>query len=103
MANTDKIVFAEDEVTIHIALGEPSNMDGNLVYPIESKILLPGETVEFDKLPKYLQEKVTAKKAPGLTLLTAKQAEEKLEERDRILGLLNKDRDTNLSTADSVV
>lgn len=80
-----QFVFAEDETSIHIALGEP---DPNGVWPIESVILLPGDYIELDKLPKYLQDSVKNKKTPTLTVVTEEEAIARRAERERILAML---------------
>lgn len=82
------IAFAQDETTVHVALGDAAVIDGQKFTPVESLILLPGDYIEMDRLPDYLQASIKAKKTPTLKLVTLDEAIKLKEERERILMLL---------------
>jgi hypothetical protein len=85
MVETDKVVFAEKEMTVHVLLGKPTNTKKK--QATESRLLLPGQTIELDRLPWYLKEKIESNEVDGLSLLEAEEVERRLAERDRFLGL----------------
>jgi hypothetical protein len=89
MAETTKVIFAEDEVTIHLlmSLDPVPNAFGEDSYVTESKVLLPGESVELDRVPPYLVEKVKNGEAPGLTLVTRKRASEILKKSETLRAI----------------
>jgi hypothetical protein len=74
-AKAEKVIFAEDAVTIHLLDGDVTeNPDGTLVEPVSGRVMLPGETVAIAEVPSYLRKLVEEGKAPGLSLLTPTQA-----------------------------
>jgi len=83
----DKVVFAEDTVTIHRSLGSPVTVNKEKLYNVESVTLLPGDTFDFNELPVYQQNALLNDKIEGLRLLTEEEVKAKLEERDRALGI----------------
>jgi len=86
----DKIVFAEDTMTVHKVLGKPISKGREKVYNVESVILLPGETIAFGELPDYVQNPLLNDGIEGLSLLTQEEVDQRLAERDRFLGLANR-------------
>lgn len=76
MAETGKVVFATDEVTVHTLLSpDPQeNQFGDKVYHTESRVLLPGQSVGLDEVPPYLLESIKDGTSPGLELMTEKRA-----------------------------
>lgn len=84
---TEKVVFAEDTMTVHRNLGNPIKVGKETLYNVESVTLLPGETFDYNELPPYQQNALLNDKIEGLKLLTPEEVEQRLAERDRILGL----------------
>ena len=82
-----KIVFAEADVTLHKVLGPAVTVGKEKLWNVESVVLEPGDTFEFDQLPPYQQNAVLNDEIEGLKLLTSDEIQVRLEERDRILGL----------------
>lgn len=83
-AKTEKVIFAEDAVTIHYLDGDVvENADGSLHEPVSGRVMLPGETIGLAEVPSYLRKLVEEGKAPGLSLLTPKQAERLVKQANR--------------------
>ncbi len=76
MAAAKTVAFAEDTVTIHVALSsEPGVLpDGSEAWDVESKIMSRGETLPLAIMPPYLREAVKSGKVPGLVAITETQA-----------------------------
>ena len=76
MAETGKVVFATEEVTVHLLLSaDPQeNQFGDKVYHTESVVLLPGQYRRQDEVPPYLLESIKEGASPGLELVTEKRA-----------------------------
>lgn len=74
-----KVVFAEEEVTVHKVLEGATNS-------FESVTLLPGESVALTAIAPYQAEAVTAGKIPGLVLVTPTKAKTKEAEALRRRG-----------------
>jgi hypothetical protein len=87
---TDKVVFAENTMTVHKVLGKPIIRGKEKSYNVESVLLLPGDTIAFDELPHYVQNPLLNDSIEGLKLLTQEEVDLKLAERDRFLGLVNR-------------
>lgn len=84
---TDQVVFAEDEVTIHVLIGAaPASKNKKQKPPTISKTLLPGQTIEPSELPWYLIEAIENQTAHGLRLMTPVEVEARLAERERFLS-----------------
>lgn len=83
----DKVVFAEDSVTVHKVLGKPITKGREKTYMVESVTLVPGDTINFDELPHYVQNPLLNDGIDGLRLLTQEEVDMRLAERNRILGL----------------
>jgi hypothetical protein len=86
----EKVIFAEETATVHVIDGDVTEENGQIVEPIYSKVLLPGETIGLSEVPSYLRKLVEEGKAPGLTLLTPAQAKR----------LVNKAQRTKASISD---
>ncbi len=71
---SDKVVYASADVTLHTVKGS-EEVNGNTVYNVESVVLVPGESLELDKLPPYQQKAVLAGKVPGVQVVSAGEAE----------------------------
>jgi hypothetical protein len=76
LAEAKKVVFANEEVTIHLLLnGEPDVLQtGREVFSTESQVLLPGQFVDQNAVPPYLLNAVKEGTAPGLQLMTEARA-----------------------------
>lgn len=80
---SEKVIFAEDAATVHILDGDVTEENGQLVEPVYSKVLRPGETIGLSEVPSYLRKLVEEGKAPGLTLLTPQQAKRLVNKAER--------------------
>lgn len=89
MDGADKVVFAENTMTVHRTLGSPISVGKNKLYNVESVLLEPGDTFKFEDLPPYQQNPLLNEGIPGLLLLTQEEVDARLAERDRVLGLAN--------------
>jgi len=87
---TKKVAFAESAVTVHVKrVSEPSLLpDGTQVWDVESKLMLPGETIPLIELPPYLSNAVEAGSTPGLKAMTPNQVKQRVELYQE-LGILN--------------
>lgn len=85
----DKVVFAEDSVTVHKVIGKPTKQDGELFYPTISVNLFPGQTFPLEELAPDQKERVLSGTAYGLKLLTNQEVKDTLDERDRVLALMS--------------
>lgn len=87
---TKKVAFAESTVTVHVKrVSEPSLLpDGTQVWDVESKIMLPGETISLVELPPYLSNAVELGEVPGLKAMTPNQVKQRVELYQEI-GMLN--------------
>jgi hypothetical protein len=76
-AKAEKVIFAEEAVTIHYLDGDVEiDEDGKITNePVTGRVMLPGETIALTEVPSYLRKLVEEGKAPGLSLLTPTQAE----------------------------
>ncbi len=74
----NKVVLATEETTVHLKLASEVSKDnfGNEAWAVESKILLPGQFVNSDKLPPYLVEKIEKGEAQGLAFVSQSEAEQ---------------------------
>lgn len=79
MAETAKVLFADNTTTVHVKLSPDPVKDpvsGQEVFATESKVLAPGDFVSVDEVPPYMLEKATKGEAPHLTVMTEKKAQE---------------------------
>ena len=81
---SEKVVFASQEVTLHTSQGTYKTAFGADQHVVESVTLVPGDTVELDKLPDYQQEAVKEGKVPGVEVMSKSEAEKKSEEVARL-------------------
>lgn len=72
--NSDKVVFATEDVTLHTSKGTFKTDFGDQ-HVVESVSLDAGDTVEFDKLPEYQQKSVEDGSVPGVRVVSKKEAE----------------------------
>lgn len=86
----DKVVFAEDSITVHRVLGGPIKQGKDTLYNVESVALSPGDTFSYEELAPYQQNDLLNDKIKGLSLITPEEVEKKLAERDRILGITSR-------------
>ena len=84
----EKVAFAERPVTVHVTLSsEPSTLfDGSEAWDIESKILLPGETMPLSEMPPYLRESIKLGQVPGLKAMTPAQAQKTIDAYNNAMG-----------------
>lgn len=77
MAEKNKVLFAEKELTIHLLLS-PDPVDGpaGSQYVTESKTLLPGQYVPVEDVPPYLLKKVEDGEVEGLSVTSESRAKE---------------------------
>lgn len=88
MAET-KVAFAESAVVVHIARSaEPGLLpDGTEGWDVDSKVLLPGETVALSEMPPYLRNAVKKGEVPGLKLLTPAAAKRRVDTWNDLAGI----------------
>lgn len=89
MAEAQKVVFANNEITVHILL-DPTPKDdlfGNKLYETESAVLLPGQFIEQSMLPPYLLDAVKKGSVPRLELMPRKRAEDIKAQADAIRSM----------------
>lgn len=82
---TNKVVFATEEVTLHLLMSETQNEDGT--YNTQSQVFLPGQFVDQEKVPPYLLDAIKEGKSPGLELMTESKASELSEKAAQIRAL----------------
>ena len=89
MATADKVAFAESAVTVHVRRASEPNLlpDGTEVWDVESKIMLPGETMSLSEMPPYLSDAVKGGQVAGLKAMTPSQAKQRIESYNEIMGL----------------
>lgn len=89
MAEAKKVVFANEEVTIHLLLEGASDVlkEGGDGYNTESQVLLPGYFVDQNAVPPYLLDAVKKGTAPGLQLMTESRAKKISSEAKQIRAL----------------
>jgi len=89
MAIAEKVAFAETAITVHVKrASEPSLLpDGEEVWDVESKIMLPGEIMSLSEMPPYLSDAVKGGHVAGLKALTPTQAKQRTESYNEIMGL----------------
>lgn len=89
MATSNKVVFAESAVAVHVALAsEPSQLPGgNEVWAVESRVMHPGETLPLSAMPPYLSESVKNGEVPGLKVMTPAQAKRRADSYREMMGL----------------
>lgn len=84
-----KMVFSEADMTVHRVIGPPVTVGKEKLWNVESVVLEPGDTFDFDLLPPYQQNALLNDKIEGLKLLTQDEVKARLAERERVLGLAN--------------
>lgn len=86
---TDKVAFAESAVTVHVKrVSEPGLLpDGGEAWDVESKIMLPGETLSLSEMPPYLSDAIKGGRVPGLKAMTPTQARQRVELLQELGGL----------------
>jgi len=85
----EKVAFAENVVTVHVAaVSEPGLLpDGSEAWDVESKVMVPGETLPLSSMPTYLREAIVGGKVPGLVAMTPAQAKRRVDTYNHALGI----------------
>lgn len=86
-AASKSVAYALDTSTVHVKVhsAPTKSPDGSEVWDIESKMLLPGETMPLSDMPPYLSEAIKSGKVPSLRAITEAQAKKVAKFREAAL------------------